>query len=545
LCQLSSQSMLASLEVMLLPAVVSAVAAPTEGSATLPVADNAVLTSGFDYNNGARVPAVELPGPCSSASTSDACVEVLEDEHVTSYTRNVQSRADHSNLMSSITEAEGGGFGITVSTGVTAVKQSQTSEASWSFFVGKSEIKEHHVIHNPLKLKLVPAARELLQANPLGFLETYGQHYIYSITYGGSFLGYFSMTERQSRTTSDLEVFAEVDASRLFFSADASTDFQMKSSAASSRVESQANVNYVGGKNVKTDTSSPFALGNMFSDWEQSMETSPAALTMTLRSWMDCEEVQEIVNSMPAEVQDAFRVQPIADTTADTLSEENGKMLLLAASVQQALQWTEVATNTTLRNQLRGLESRVKAHATSLQTLSEADVLYRQAEIKAADLSWFIADDMTDEFEDIKARLPPPPVMQIVNPTSGKCLDLDGSGYFQDTTKAQLWTCLGNPNQQWELRQGQVVNPLSGKCLDLDGAGEFQDGTKAQLFTCLGNSNQQWEFRDGQLVNPPSGKCLDLDGDGHFQDGTQAQLWTCLGNPNQKWELRQATELLV
>jgi len=545
--------MVLSIEVMLLPAVVSAVA-PTVGTATLPAPQTIFLTSGFDYNLGALDPAVELPPLCSS-STTGACILVTEVDDSTVYTRNIESREDHSSLMKSVTKAEGGGFGISVSTGVEAMGTSKTTEASFAFFVGKSATTEQHVIQNPLKLQLNHAALQLLQSDPLQFLKTYGQHYVYEITYGGSFLGSFAMTERHSQRTSDLDVFAEVDASKLFFSAKASEDFEKKSSEASSSVESTANAKHRGGTHIVMNTSSPAALGKMFSTWEQSMYEHPAPLTMTLRSWMDCEQVQEVVNRQPVDVQEAFRKQSIAPVTSETLSEENGKMFLLQDSLEQAMEWTVAKTNATLRNQLQKLQDKAKSHQAACQTLSEVDILLRQVEIINNNFAWFVADSLTDEFEDIKARLPPPGVAQIVNPASVKCMDIYNPDShpppYEDGTKVELYTCKGNENQKWEFRQGQLVNPPSGKCLDIYNPGsvppeQLEDETAVEIYTCLGNDNQKWELRQGQLVNPPSGKCLDIfSPTGALVDGARLQIYTCgAGKPNQQWAVLDA-ELFV
>jgi glucosylceramidase len=51
---------------------------------------------------------------------------------------------------------------------------------------------------------------------------------------------------------------------------------------------------------------------------------------------------------------------------------------------------------------------------------------------------------------------------------------------FKQTTSAGFYT---------------IVNPNSGKCVDVDSAG-MADLTNIQIFTCSGGLNQAWEFVD-------------------------------------------------
>merc|ERR1712232_480537 len=106
------------------------------------------------------------------------------------------------------------------------------------------------------------------------------------------------------------------------------------------------------------------------------------------------------------------------------------------------------------------------------------------------------------------APLPPPPaVNKIVNPASGKCLDIynhDGLSpdQYKDETKVELYSCNSNPNQKWQFMDGQLVNPPSGKCLDIHSpSGALDNETPLQIFTCgAGKANQEWKLQDAALV---------------------------------------------
>ncbi|GIH04001.1 hypothetical protein Rhe02_20680 [Rhizocola hellebori] len=81
----------------------------------------------------------------------------------------------------------------------------------------------------------------------------------------------------------------------------------------------------------------------------------------------------------------------------------------------------------------------------------------------------------------------------IINPVSGRCLDVSG-GRTEDGTKTQLWDCLNNPAQMWQQVGNTLVNPNSGKCLDVAGAS-----------TANGTSVRRWRHRPRRDTCPSSG----------------------------------------
>src|SRR6266511_506730 len=88
------------------------------------------------------------------------------------------------------------------------------------------------------------------------------------------------------------------------------------------------------------------------------------------------------------------------------------------------------------------------------------------------------------------------------------------------------------------ITSSQLVNPISGKCLDVTGNSNA-NGTQVEIWTCKtsGADNQKWTLTsDSTIVGVQSGKCLDIFGNG-TANGTVVQLWTCKtpGNNNQRW----------
>jgi O-glycosyl hydrolase len=126
----------------------------------------------------------------------------------------------------------------------------------------------------------------------------------------------------------------------------------------------------------------------------------------------------------------------------------------------------------------------------------------------------------------------------LVNPVSGKCLDVDGGG-TADGTPVQIWSCRGNANQSWTSTDaGELRATIGGvtKCLDATGGGTA-NGTRIVMWSCNGGANQQWTLAaDETIRGVPSGKCVDINANG-TADGTFVQLWTCkpAGDNNQRW----------
>jgi len=72
-----------------------------------------------------------------------------------------------------------------------------------------------------------------------------------------------------------------------------------------------------------------------------------------------------------------------------------------------------------------------------------------------------------------------------------KCLDVRGAG-TANNTPVQLFTCNGTVAQRWfYTASGQILNPPSGKCLDLSG---FEG--QVVIVTCdLSKLSQQWAIQ--------------------------------------------------
>ncbi|MFF0428703.1 PHB depolymerase family esterase [Streptomyces sp. NPDC004520] len=119
---------------------------------------------------------------------------------------------------------------------------------------------------------------------------------------------------------------------------------------------------------------------------------------------------------------------------------------------------------------------------------------------------------------------------------AGKCLT---DANTAPGAQQQIYACSGGANQTWTRTASNqlTVNVGDGTlCLDASAKGTT-DGTKVIVWSCNGQPNQQWKFNpNGTVTGVQSGLCLDVAGLG-TTDGTPVQLWSCSGGTNQQWTM--------
>jgi len=232
-------------------------------------------------------------------------------------------------------------------------------------------------------------------------------------------MGYFTLTEKGSSSTTDVDVFASF-SENVYYDASASEDFTSKVKSSSSHIGQVSGVSFKGGS-ATTNTSSPQALGKMFSEWEKNMRSQPKSVKMTLRSWLDLDQVQEVVNKASAEVQKAFNLDPIVPNTMDRVTRESGDTSFLLSSVDAAMTWPEVSGNGTAQEAFNNFQDKVDSHRGNIQTMGESELLMRQAEIGQGNFTWFTAADMAHEFEQLKSQLHTTTTTTNLGPTTQLC----------------------------------------------------------------------------------------------------------------------------
>jgi hypothetical protein len=121
--------------------------------------------------------------------------------------------------------------------------------------------------------------------------------------------------------------------------------------------------------------------------------------------------------------------------------------------------------------------------------------------------------------------------------TQVPCLD-DAGGKTAAGNKVQMWTCEGDPQEQWTLESDGTVRLDGTYCLDSAG-GAGNNGTAVVLDPCTGATSQIWTPEPGQnnaLVQKSSGQCLTDPAD-ETGNGVGVQIWHCNQAGNQAWRL--------
>ena len=151
--------------------------------------------------------------------------------------------------------------------------------------------------------------------------------------------------------------------------------------------------------------------------------------------------------------------------------------------------------------------------------------------------TWFAAlQSVPGSLQPVGAVGPPVGVpVSLVNPQSGRCLDVSG---VSTTPGAQIhiWDCHGGTNQRWTRTATGELRVYGNRCLDVSGNGTA-NGTKIQIWECNGTGAQKFTFQaNGSIVVPASGKCVDVAASG-LTNGTKVQLYTCNGTGAQRWSV--------
>lgn len=92
--------------------------------------------------------------------------------------------------MSSVTNAEGGGWGVEISASVGLMQSSSMSQKSITMTIGSGITLYRDTVRLIETVPLNNASRSLLQRDPDLWVNTYGIHYVSEVVYGASFMGY-------------------------------------------------------------------------------------------------------------------------------------------------------------------------------------------------------------------------------------------------------------------------------------------------------------------------------------------------------------------
>jgi len=394
-----------------------------------PASPACLLASGFGVQRGCQYPAaMKAVGECGSSWFESACYENSNAETVRGYMKDVRSTSDYNSMTRSVTEAEGGGFGVSVSASFSYMKRSQVTEKSLAFFIGASGTTQTRSIKNPGELKLTSAASSLLRSNPREFIARYGLRYIHSITYGGSFLGSVTLNSKNTVDERDIEAMAGFSVNKGLWSVSGSTEFQNKMSSENLDISTFINAQWVGGSNISQDYQTPATLNAMFEAWDGSWRENPAPITVITRRWIDSVDVQSIINSMSAADKELFNVPDVSGAMSSEISNENAQLALVDASLRRALVWNEIQSDSTRLSCLNSLSRDVSAQLMRIDLLTDSDVLIIQQQWLAGNYSWFVANSLNARYlscvDGVTPPTPAPTPVPTPAPTTRDCNDI-------------------------------------------------------------------------------------------------------------------------
>ncbi|MCQ8782695.1 ricin-type beta-trefoil lectin domain protein [Mangrovibrevibacter kandeliae] len=139
-------------------------------------------------------------------------------------------------------------------------------------------------------------------------------------------------------------------------------------------------------------------------------------------------------------------------------------------------------------------------------------------------------------------------VRSAIGGGSTYCLDVP-RGDFRPGVLIQSYPCHGGANQQFVYDADTGLLQIGGLCVDayVGSSGRpSQPGDRVGLWTCHGQQNQQWKIRQclGQYcllnVHPymltSGGQCLDI-ANGRVGAGSQLLLWNCQDSENQRFNM--------
>ena len=115
---------------------------------------------------------------------------------------------------------------------------------------------------------------------------------------------------------------------------------------------------------------------------------------------------------------------------------------------------------------------------------------------------------------------------ELVNPASGLCLTVSGSG-------TKMGACRVKRSEEWTPPARPVLASVPGKCMDdLHSVGN--NGNPIDMYSCNGTPIQNWAFEPDGSIRVYGNKCVTLRTLGRV--GTKVVLWTCgAGNRGQHW----------
>lgn len=260
------------------------------------------LLQGFSINKVNIGAAFEPIKECEGNDV-EACIWIEEKSGDSSkgYNRKISSESSMSNFLDTVVNVEGGSVGTRASGSIGYIGNSEMTTTSVSYMIGSTQRTDVKRVKNPLKLKLTDTAATLLKKNPTKFLQLYGYHFIDSITYGGSFIGSFTLNAKSKKQSSSLKTEAAASYDSGIYDVKGSAKFQQNRAKFNSDIDVSSgwSANRYPPGSGSAVISVPEDLGNLYTRWMNFIiqKGNGVPVFVNVNSWYASEDVQNIVNA--------------------------------------------------------------------------------------------------------------------------------------------------------------------------------------------------------------------------------------------------------
>lgn len=362
-------------------------------------------------------------------------------------------------LLSSMSNVAGTGWGVTLTASAEYVSQSTATSHSVSFYKTSSGDSYDKHIKYTQNLQLNDAAKAMLTSDPDTFVSNYGSFFISKIIYSNYFIASVKVEQTSSDSSSDLGIMASISASDMY-NLDASTTFNTAASNSDSTLSITTEAKYNGP--TIYDTSSTDAdevvqgILGAFTDWQDNVnaaaldtvDTYAKPTRMVYSRWTELEEVQAM---FPDGFPDVLQNDGPSSTLVNYLHQDSIFTAADRNSISNLLAWSCVIKSSSLTASIKDYDDKLMAHQLEIENIDEGVMGTLESSVLDGDTSWFVG--VSGEY---------------INAVNDLMLSTDGcqggqTDFQSDTFTIKPW---GKPN--WETTN-YLAMPSSGEDAFLTG----------------------------------------------------------------------------
>jgi len=421
-----------------LPNAAAAPHPPEQGGADSEVTYITGCELGFAYSYGNRdcasVSAIQqMTRECTDSDGADAtCIKVVTGKGESGWTRYYDKTVDKESsdkLTNKVIKAEGKGWGVSASAGVSYMSQNAMSSSSIGFWVGMSGDAYSKEFNNVQKLKLSKSAKQTLTSDWQMFLKLYGRFYVYKITHGSQFMGSAVIEDVSTSSASSLKAFSKISMSKF---ASGSTEFDDAEKEAGSSTRVSILSKQFGQPPKPYSDKSSNGVKQLMSDYNaycaevvKDPHANSAPTKMIFRSLLDVPDVLNILTTTwlnEPKALEAFQKGLPDSTTLDLLTQEYLDVETQRASLNLYLGSSCIKKITGALEEVRTAQAELYTQLAKLGRLDLDDIIAIQEQVLNGDYSWFIAltgsvihpiDEMFATCDDVPAYSKQPLVSGI------------------------------------------------------------------------------------------------------------------------------------